>query len=203
MQQNPTGLQEQFAMSLFVRIAHAVMDCHNAGVCVRDITPRRIFVYRIQVDGQTRISTVLADLSQAMVVPASGMISDRSGTPAYVAPEIMQYASYNAYYADAWSLGVLLHVLLTGHLPWPTSVTPSQLLFMITGVTPTINLLDNIHVSQEARALVAGLMNRNLNQRITVANAINSAAAILSIPANFTTNATDDNKDKDPSSGAN
>ena len=203
MQQNPTGFQEQFAMSLFVRIAHAVMECHNAGVCVRDITPQRIFVYRHQVDGNIRISTVLADLSQAMVVPASGIISDRSGTPAYVAPEIMQHASYNAYYADAWSLGVLLHVLLTGHLPWPTSVTPSQLLFMITGVTPTINLLDNIHVSQEARALVAGLMNRNLNQRITVANAINSAAAILSIPANFTTNATDDNKDKDPSSGAN
>jgi hypothetical protein len=69
-------------------------------------------------------------------------------------------------------------------------------------VTPTINLLDNIHVSQEARALVAGLMNRNLGQRITVANAINSAAAILSIPANFTANATY-NKDKDPSSGAN
>jgi serine/threonine protein kinase len=201
MQQNPTGFQEQFAMSVFLQIAHAVMECHNAGVCVRDITPNSIFVYRHQVDGNIRISTVLADLSQAMVVPASGMISDRRGIPAYVSPEILQHASYNGYYADAWALGVLLHVLLTGRLPWPTSVTPAQLLFMITGATPTINLLDNIHVSQEARALVAGLMNRNLEQRLTVVNAIRSAAAILSMQYNLAVNATE-NKDKDPSSGA-
>lgn len=43
------------------------------------------------------------------------MVSGVVGTPGYIAPEV--YRGTYAYSADRWSLGCLLHKLLTGHLP--------------------------------------------------------------------------------------
>jgi serine/threonine protein kinase len=46
------------------------------------------------------------------------MIDDTSGTPSYMAPEILSDNKYEPFGADIWSLGVLLFTLLTGAPPF-------------------------------------------------------------------------------------
>ena len=53
------------------------------------------------------------------------------GSPAYVAPEIVNNEQYTAS-ADIWSLGVFLYVLSIGHLPFSGSTVSSQLQSVLT-----------------------------------------------------------------------
>jgi hypothetical protein len=202
---NGLGLSEPLAIYFFLSIARSVLYCHNAGVCVSDITPNRIVVYQHEVNGNIQFGVIFADLSGSITVPESGITSNRSGTPAFVSPEKIMQTFYNSYASDAWTLGVFLHVLLTGRVPWPsTASTPAQLFALINGTIP-VNLFENTQVSPQARELVVGLMNRNPIQRITVSNAIHRAAAILSIPANMQIGiaAAHQNIDRDPKCGEN
>eukprot|EP00955_Chlamydomonas_euryale_P094520 364865-Chlamydomonas_euryale.AAC.2 len=87
------------------------------------------------------------------------------GSPHYMAPEIMLDAKYDAT-ADLWSVGVILHELLTGRVPF-------------TGANH-MGLLDNIktqekglkhtlprYLSPSCRDLILGLLHRQPSERFT------------------------------------
>ena len=48
----------------------------------------------------------------------SQMISGVSGTPAYMAPEILKDKEYNGFACDIWSLGVCLFAIVCGSVPF-------------------------------------------------------------------------------------
>ena len=50
---------------------------------------------------------------------------EHSGTPAYIAPEIIKDKGYKGFKADLWSAGVVLFTLVCGHLPFEDSNTQS------------------------------------------------------------------------------
>lgn len=49
------------------------------------------------------------------------MINEQCGTPAYLAPEILNDEGYKDLSSDIWSLGVLLYCILTGNMPFKES----------------------------------------------------------------------------------
>jgi serine/threonine protein kinase len=84
---------------------------HNLGVIHRDLKPENVL---IDANGHLRIS----DFG---LVKQTGPGSDRTrsfcGTPAYIAPEMIQGQAYNAS-LDWWSLGVIVFQMLFGIVPF-------------------------------------------------------------------------------------
>ncbi len=101
------------ACRLAARVAEAVAHAHSRGVLHRDLKPSNILL-----DGP---EPVVTDFGAARGVddPRLTRSGDLLGTPAYMAPELMRGDAKSAGApADVWSLGVILHELLAGRLPF-------------------------------------------------------------------------------------
>lgn len=105
------------ALEVFRQVVGAVAEAHRAGILHRDIKPANILL-----DGQGGVW--VADFSLARVAKPGAVggvtvtaAGDVFGTPYYLAPEVRHGMSSVDARADVFSLGVLLHELLTGRVP--------------------------------------------------------------------------------------
>jgi serine/threonine protein kinase len=104
------------ALRIFREVADAVGEAHQRGIAHRDIKPANIL---LTTDGSVRVG----DFSLAKFLPGTGPGIDLTrstevfGTPYYIAPEVRRGAANVDERADIFSLGVLLHEMLTGRLP--------------------------------------------------------------------------------------
>ena len=101
------------ALALAAQVARGLAPLHRAGWVHRDVKPANCLLRR---DGRL----VLADLGLAAPCGQVEPLARRVrvvGTPRYVAPEQLQGAPL-APAADVYSLGVLLHELLSGRPPF-------------------------------------------------------------------------------------
>jgi len=99
------------ALAIVRQCAEALAHAHARGILHRDIKPSNVL---IDPAGQVRLTDF------GLALPADGEPGGPvCGTPAYLAPEAVTGAGYNAC-TDLYALGVLLFELLTGTLPFPT-----------------------------------------------------------------------------------
>ena len=106
------GLVTSIASSYFRQVLRAVRHIHGRGFAHRDLKAENILVCRTTGDVK------VADFGFAVEQPAGGgLLSRVCGTPAYVAPEVAAGRRYCGFRADLWSLGVLLHAMLTASVP--------------------------------------------------------------------------------------
>lgn len=68
------------------------------------------------MDGEGGVK--LCDFGVSRLVKKHHVIKEQCGTPAYLAPEIIIDEGYEGFYADIWSLGVLLYAMLQGTVPF-------------------------------------------------------------------------------------
>ncbi|XP_009629516.1 CBL-interacting protein kinase 2-like [Nicotiana tomentosiformis] len=110
-------LKEDVARKYFQQLINAVDFCHSRGVYHRDLKPENLL---LDDDENLKISDF--GLS-AFVEPKrqDGLLHTMCGTPAYVAPEVINRKGYDGAKADIWSCGVVLFVLLAGYLPFQDS----------------------------------------------------------------------------------
>jgi len=101
------------AMRIVCAVAKAVAEAHRHGIVHADLKPENIVIPR---DGRVRV----VDFGLARLV---GTRTDTaSGTPTYMAPERWRGQTPTGA-IDVWSVGVLLHELVTGEPP----LSPSAL----------------------------------------------------------------------------
>ena len=112
---------------IFREVLAAVGAAHERGIVHRDIKPANIL---LAADG----AVLVGDFSIAKLLPEHAADSvtltasgDSFGTPYYIAPEVRRGAPDVSEKADLFSLGVLLHELLTGRLPMGNYEPASQL----------------------------------------------------------------------------
>lgn len=103
-------LQEEVA-PLVISICQGLAHAHENGIIHRDIKPANILLNHAN-------EPKIGDFGLAR--PLERQIQegeDIFGTPGYTAPEVIQFPQSIDHRADIFSLGVMLHELLTGMLP--------------------------------------------------------------------------------------
>ncbi len=119
---------------LFREILQAVIAAHRAGILHRDLKPANVL---LASDGRA----LLADFSLARLPDATPGLSltggDVFGTPYYLAPEARAGSSHTDERSEIFSLGALLHEMLTGRVPIGQYVPASK----VTRVPPAMDRL--------------------------------------------------------------
>ena len=77
----------------------------------RDLKPENILL-----DANGRIQ--VADFGLSAIAAPCGSLSNICGTPEFLAPELISSNEFDGAIADIWSMGVVLHELLTGTTPF-------------------------------------------------------------------------------------
>lgn len=79
-----------------------------------------------------------------------------TGTPFYMAPEVIRGSSYD-WHSDIWSLGVLLYILLSGYMPFPAQ-TKKELIEKLNSGKFTFHHKEFDNVSTEAKDLITRML---------------------------------------------
>lgn len=106
------AVDEALAKRIFVQLVQAVKLCHSLNIVHRDIKLDNVLITADQ-----RIIK-LCDFSICRFVEFGGRLKDFSGTPAYLAPEVLVNCEHDPVAADMWSLGVVLYSMLHAALPF-------------------------------------------------------------------------------------
>lgn len=151
---------EPLARRYFQQLVSALCFCHRNGIAHRDLKPQNLL---LDAEGNLKVSDFgLSALPEQL---KNGLLHTACGTPAYTAPEILGRIGYDGSKADAWSCGVILYVLLAGHLPFDDSNIPA----MCKRITRRDYQIPE-WISKPARYLIYQLLDPNPNTRIRLEN---------------------------------
>jgi serine/threonine-protein kinase len=153
-QQGP--LSSLRAARLLLQAARALGEAHSRGIIHRDIKPENLFVCAPGGDEVVKvldfgIAKWLSDQEQSSKLTSTGWLA---GTPAYMAPEVVQGASATAA-ADVYALGGVLYFMLTMTAPF-IAEHASAVLFAHVGSPverPSIRAERSIHFALETLTL--------------------------------------------------
>jgi len=143
------ALSEEAAREIFKQILETVLMCHNNGVLHRDIKDENILI-----DVKTQ-KIKLIDFGSGTYLH-DGLYNDFEGTRVYAPPEWIKYRRYTADGLTVWSLGILLHDMVCGDIPFETD---SQILLGLPDWS------DNTVLSGECKDLLVSCLHTDPNQR--------------------------------------
>ncbi|KAK9868544.1 hypothetical protein WJX84_003705 [Apatococcus fuscideae] len=103
---------EQEAAKLVREILRTLAQCHARGIIMRDVKPSNFLFLSEHPDAPLKA----IDFGMATYCAAGQKLSDKAGSPIYLAPEVLRQ-SYDQR-ADIWGAGVIAYQLLTGRLPF-------------------------------------------------------------------------------------
>ncbi|CDW72462.1 UNKNOWN [Stylonychia lemnae] len=106
-------LTEERARQICHQIATALYYLHSFGIAHRDLKPENILMHNSADDSEVKI----VDFGLSKSFAPSEKSLEPYGTISYVAPEILLQQPYDKK-VDLWSLGVILHAMLSGTLPF-------------------------------------------------------------------------------------
>ncbi|UJR80806.1 serine/threonine-protein kinase [Sandaracinus amylolyticus] len=149
-------LAHDVALSIADQIASGLEAAHGIGLVHRDLKPANVFLAHVPGAGER---AVLLDfgLAKSLAEDPVGAITSTGvvmGTPHYMSPEQAQGAALDAR-TDLWSLGVILHEMLSGRPPFEGATMASLFVQILTHPTPSLR----------ARGVVVGDALESLLQR--------------------------------------
>jgi serine/threonine-protein kinase len=98
--------------------SRALARAHAIGVVHRDVKPDNIFLVA-QPNGRVLVKLLDFGVAEVMDRPGGSAFGDLTGTPEYIAPEILFGTHDLDARADLYALGVVAYECLKGHCPFP------------------------------------------------------------------------------------
>ena len=139
----------EVAVGYILQACEALADAHSAGVIHRDLKPGNLFLTR-KNDGTPVIKIIDFGISKVGVTGdglppiGNGEMTETAmmmGSPLYMAPEQMASARDVDGRSDIWSLGIILHTLLTGQPPFKAASVMQVYELIIAGAPPLRSVL--------------------------------------------------------------
>ncbi|XP_043482827.1 peripheral plasma membrane protein CASK isoform X7 [Leptopilina heterotoma] len=149
------------------QILEALRYCHENDIIHRDLKPQCALLAGKENSAPVKLRGfgVAVQLSSSQT---NGV--GRIGCPHFMAPEVIQRRQYGKA-GDVWSAGVLLHILLTGTLPFVGSRDRLREAICRGRVQMETHLWDNI--SETAKDLIQRMLTTDVNHRITIQEVLN------------------------------
>jgi serine/threonine-protein kinase len=111
-----------------LQVCEALAEAHAVGIVHRDLKPANLFLAN-RPDGSVIVKLLDFGISKMLPKGAEAELSMTKtralmGSPLYMAPEQMRSTRRVDHRADIWSLGVLIHEILTGDTPFLGETLP-------------------------------------------------------------------------------
>lgn len=132
------------AASYIVQACEALAEAHAMGIVHRDLKPANLFITTGD-SGFALVKVLDFGISKSALAAPEGRDSqptltratDVFGSPQYMSPEQLVASRQVDHAGDIWSLGVLLHQMVTGSLPFQGNTVPAvRAAVMTTKPTP-------------------------------------------------------------------
>jgi eukaryotic-like serine/threonine-protein kinase len=156
------------ALDIAVQVTTALTTAHAAGVVHRDLKPENVMVRR---DGLVKVVDFgLAKLAPVRVGPADATLTELNtdagavlGTVMYMSPEQARGQEVDAR-TDIWSVGVMLHEMITGRHPFAAPSSSEILAAILDRQPPPIARFEP-DASTELQRIVSKTLRKDLEQR--------------------------------------
>ena len=134
----------ELAVSYVLQACEAVAEAHALGIVHRDLKPANLFLTS-RPDGSALIKVLDFGISKALlpqdqqVAVSLTATQGLLGSPNYMSPEQVRKPKTVDVRSDVWALGVILHELITGRLPFNGDTPMSILAAVVSDPTPRLD----------------------------------------------------------------
>ena len=161
------------SLDYIYQISEGVQYIHNKGIIHCDLKPENfLLAYPINTDRNSNDPfppVKIVDFGVSASISLGQQATGIAGTIFYMAPEVFNEA-YGVE-CDMWSLGVILYILLSGHLPFGgnnVTETVEKIQSGLYGFCPS----EWDSVSEDAIFLMKGLLQVDTSMRLTAGEAL-------------------------------
>jgi len=114
------------ALEIFSEILSAVEFMHSVNLSPRDLKTENI-AFELQGNNIKIFDLGLAAILDPGADGEYPMIKSTTGSPLYMAPEVLGMKAHNSFVHDIWCLGQILYTMLVGHCPFHSCTNMEEL----------------------------------------------------------------------------
>lgn len=161
----PLGVTD--AVDFLLQAGEALAEAHAAGIVHRDLKPSNLWL-AARPDGSPLVKVLDFGISKLSAhAPGDPKLTETQstfGSPTYMSPEQIRSAKKVDHRTDVWALGVVLHELLTGKLPFEAD-TVSGVLAAVSADPPVPLRALRPDAPPEVEAAILACLQKDLSRR--------------------------------------
>ncbi|KAK3243226.1 hypothetical protein CYMTET_47108 [Cymbomonas tetramitiformis] len=162
---------EREAARVFMQVITSVAHMHSLNIIHRDLKPENFLIVDAIEGDLNKVRVACADFGLAQTVQEGELLTDCSGTLAFMSPEQLSDRPYKGPAVDVWACGCILYMLLSGQLPFEGE-NGNLIKTKIRGAMLDFPPGQWSEISSSATDLIKEMMSLDWERRITAVDAL-------------------------------